>query len=95
MRLVQANGGEEIGCAQVIQVDLGAPNGIGTRLQATTFDIEVFHQSHPGEETLDGRQAEGFGDLAEGFEQGVLAFQVVGSFGRADFDRHFQQCIEG
>ena len=72
MRFFQADGGEEIGCAQVLQVDLCTLNGTGTLMEPAQLDIEVFHQRHPGEEMASGRQTEGLGHPTEGFEQGIL-----------------------
>ena len=94
MRFFQADGGEEIGSAEVVQVDFCALNSAGTLMKATALDVEVFHQNHPGEEILCGRQVERLGDLAEGFEQGVLAFQAIGGFRCACFDSHFQLGID-
>lgn len=52
LRFIQANGGEEISSAEVVKIDTGAANSASAPIAASSFDIEVFVQSHTSEEVL-------------------------------------------
>jgi hypothetical protein len=88
---LQNNSREEIGSAEVIQVDLGALHSAGALVRATSFDIEILHQGYSGKERLAAlRAGEKLGDEAERLEEAILAFQRVGGCGRAIFNRKRQ-----
>ena len=60
-------------------------------MNATGFDIEVFHQSHACEEIQSGRQAKRFGCVSFELKVELKADDISGkvSFGKKTFRRNF------
>ena len=81
LRFFQADSREEIGCAQVFEVDACPLDGIGTLIATSALDIEVLHQGDTSEEILSSRQPKSHSDPAEGFQAGVDALQGICRFG--------------
>src|SRR5437667_5594371 len=75
LRLLQSNGGEEIGCAQILPIDARSFDRTGALMLAAPFDIKILHQGDAREEGLAGHQPEGLGNPAERFQPRVRAFQ--------------------
>ena len=78
------DGGEKISSAEVLQVDFGTLHGTGLPMNATRFDVKIFHQGHTGKETFTAFQTrEEFGNPAAMLEDTVLALQRIGRCGCA------------
>jgi hypothetical protein len=77
LRALQADCGEEVGCAQIVQINASALDSTGAFVRPACLDIEVLHQRDTGEEVLAGCQAECLGNQAERLEYPILAFQGI------------------
>ena len=94
MWLWQANRGEEIHGAKVLQVDLGSLHSVGALIGTSRFDIKILHQSHASEKRLASlRRGKELGDATDWFEDAILALQSVGGGGSVLLDGEFKQGV--